>query len=370
MGILWALSDLHLSYAHNREELTKLKAHPDDSLILAGDIGETADHLHLAFSTVKPLFRHIWWIPGNHELYTLPHKHEEKPAKRGVEKYEECVDIAKSYGILTPEDDFEIWDPEEELPLSQKPALPHNPSLTHITRISRTTSSIGRLAMDPLAMKVASREPASGTDSATNSRPTSSNDHTSTKTRALICPIFTLYDYTFRPPEIPRSEALAWAREVGIEATDEHILHPDPYNTRDEWCHDLVKHHHSRLVAARKRADEENLKLIIVNHWPLKEELAQLFSVPRFKLWCGTKLTKNWHREFGAAVVVTGHCHLRRTDWIDGTRFEEVSLGYPKQWAECRDRGMDVNDMLREILPGPADAPESGNMATQWRRHG
>ncbi len=29
----------------------------------------------------------------------------------------------------------------------------------------------------------------------------------------------------------------------------------------------------------------------------------------------------------GARVVVSGHLHTRRTDWIDGVRFEEVSLG-------------------------------------------
>jgi hypothetical protein len=34
--------------------------------------------------------------------------------------------------------------------------------------------------------------------------------------------------------------------------------------------------------------------------------------------------------------VVTGHLHTRRTDIVDGTRFEEVSLGYPRQWDHSR----------------------------------
>jgi hypothetical protein len=37
---------------------------------------------------------------------------------------------------------------------------------------------------------------------------------------------------------------------------------------------------------------------------------------------------------------------VRRTDWRDGTRFEEVSLGYPGQW----DRARGVAGYFREIL--------------------
>ena len=53
---------------------------------------------------------------------------------------------------------------------------------------------------------------------------------------------------------------------------------------------------------------------------------------------------------------MAGHLHVRTTDWIDGVRFEEVSLGYPRHWR--RDRGID--GYLREILPGPAGGPMAG----------
>ena len=43
---------------------------------------------------------------------------------------------------------------------------------------------------------------------------------------------------------------------------------------------------------------------------------------------------------------------MRATRFRDDVRFEEVSLGYPKQWRQ--DRGMLA--YLREILPG-RDAP-------------
>jgi hypothetical protein len=41
-----------------------------------------------------------------------------------------------------------------------------------------------------------------------------------------------------------------------------------------------------------------------------------------------------------------GHLHIPRTTWEDGVRFEEVSLGYPREWR----RGP-LRPPLRRILP-------------------
>jgi hypothetical protein len=49
-------------------------------------------------------------------------------------------------------------------------------------------------------------------------------------------------------------------------------------------------------------------------------------------------------------VAVSGHLHVRRTDRHEGTRFEEVSLGYPHQW----DATKGLAAYLREILLGNA----------------
>src|SRR6266513_69919 len=69
---LYAISDLHLAYKENREALHSLKPHHNDSIILCGDVGETAEHLSLAFAAYTSCFDQVWWCPGNHELYTLP----------------------------------------------------------------------------------------------------------------------------------------------------------------------------------------------------------------------------------------------------------------------------------------------------------
>ena len=72
--------------------------------------------------------------------------------------------------------------------------------------------------------------------------------------------------------------------------------------------------------------------MVFVNHYPLVREPTQILRYPDFALWCGTELTADWHRRFRTAVSVYGHLHIPRTTWYDGVRFEEVSLGYPREW--------------------------------------
>jgi hypothetical protein len=68
---------------------------------------------------------------------------------------------------------------------------------------------------------------------------------------------------------------------------------------------------------------------------------------PEFAQWCGTVRTADWHVRFRTAVVVYGHLHIPRTTWQDGVRFEEVSLGYPREWQRRRL----ASPPLRRIMP-------------------
>lgn len=294
-GRLWAIADLHLSYKTNREELEELRPRPNDGLIICGDVGETPEHLRLAFKKATSCFRNVFWAPGNHELYTLPTQKEH--GLRGEKKYEECVEIAREFDVRTPEDDFMLWEGEGG--------------------------------------------------------------------PCYIAPIFTLYDYSFRPDDVKLEDALNWAKEENIEATDEVLLHPDPYSSRIEWCNAQLARTEKKLAAAISA--EPDTKLIIVGHWPLRQDLVKLFSVPRFSLWCGTKHTEDWHNKYNAKVVVSGHLHVRRTDWRDDTRFEECSMGYPRQWQAIKDHGFGINELMREILPGPPNPPQD-KRDTIWRR--
>ena len=98
--------------------------------------------------------------------------------------------------------------------------------------------------------------------------------------------------------------------------------------------------------------------------WPLRADTIRLFRIPRYAPWCGTELTEDWHTRFNAEVVVTGHLHMRATDWRDGVRFEEVSLGYPRHWKS--ETG--ASGYLRQILPFDGVAPDGGNAGPDWHR--
>jgi len=163
--------------------------------------------------------------------------------------------------------------------------------------------------------------------------------------RTFLVPMFLLFDYSFRPAHVPADLAVAWARESGVVCADERRLDPFPFPTRAAWCHVRCE-----ATEARLRDLPHDAHTILINHWPLRYDLARPPRIPRFSLWCGTTRTHDWARRFNARAVISGHLHLRTTLWRDGTRFEEVSLGYPRDWR--RERGLDW--YLRDVL---SDAP-------------
>jgi 3',5'-cyclic AMP phosphodiesterase CpdA len=164
----------------------------------------------------------------------------------------------------------------------------------------------------------------------------------------VIAPIFQLYDYSFRAPGThTKEESLARAHESGVVCTDEYLLHPDPYPTVDAWCRE-------RVAATTKRLDAlaPGTPLVLASHWPLLREPTDVMWYPEFAQWCGTELTADWHTKYDVVAAVYGHLHIPRTTHHDGVRFEEVSIGYPREW---RRRGH-PRGLLRQILPAPDDS--------------
>lgn len=268
---LLAISDLHLSSSDNRAVLQSLPPHPDDWLILAGDIGETLEHLAFALDTLGERFRQLVWVPGNHDLWTTRSDGSEA---MGEEKYQQQVDLCRQYGVLTPEDPYAV-------------------------------AQFGQ--------------------------------H-----RVRIVPLFLLYDYSFRPAHVAHSEAVTWAELSGVVCADEHLLHTQPYADVTHWCE-------ARCIEAERRLEaiDDELPSVLINHFPLRQDLIWIPRIPRFTIWCGTQRTENWHLRYRAAAVVYGHLHVPSTQYRDGVRFDEVSLGYPRQRQNTRQ----PSDVLREILP-------------------
>jgi predicted phosphodiesterase len=165
---------------------------------------------------------------------------------------------------------------------------------------------------------------------------------------AQIAPLFLLYDYTFgQNVATTREEALRRAYEAGVVCVDEFLLHPDPYPSRQAWCHARVGVTEKRLAAS-----DPELPMVLINHFPLVVEPTAVLRHPEFAQWCGTVRTADWHRRFRAAAVVYGHLHIPRTTWHDGVRFEEVSLGYPRE----RRYRHDQQYAMRQILPAAPHA--------------
>jgi 3',5'-cyclic AMP phosphodiesterase CpdA len=145
--------------------------------------------------------------------------------------------------------------------------------------------------------------------------------------RTAIVPTFVLHDYSFRPNEIEQKDAVEWAAAAGVRCADEDLLDPSPYRSRPEWCEARIAYTRARLEAM-----PDDTRIILVNHWPLRYEHGQPPRIPRFSIWCGTRATETWHRDYSIDTVVYGHLHLRSSTRRDGVAFEEVSLGYPRQW--------------------------------------
>ena len=159
----------------------------------------------------------------------------------------------------------------------------------------------------------------------------------------LVAPLFVGYDYSFREPGVTSKEqALARAYAAGVVCADEVLLHPDPYPSREAWCRARVALTEARLAGLRPdRAEDPGQPL------PAGPEPTDILRYPEFAQWCGTELTADWHRRFHASTVVYGHLHIPRVTWHDGVRFEEVSVGYPREWRP-RPR---PDSWLRRVLP-------------------
>jgi len=171
-----------------------------------------------------------------------------------------------------------------------------------------------------------------------------------------VAPLFVGYDYSFLPEgALTKDEGLAVAEQSGIMCTDEYLLDPDPYPSREEWCWSRVALTEGRLA----RELDPAVPAVLVNHYPLVREPTRILRYPQFAQWCGTVRTADWHTRFNVAAVVYGHLHIPRVTWHDGVRFEEVSVGYPREWERrlLRFGSARRPGLPWQVLPAPAVVP-------------
>ena len=285
---LFAISDLHLDFKVNREALASLPVMRDSGLITGGDLCTSEDHLHHTLDILCARYAKVFWVPGNHELWSSK-RSSDGEMLHGDDKYRHLVEVCREYGVLTPEDPFMTWPDEHG--------------------------------------------------------------------ECLVAPMFIPYDYSFRPDDVTLENAIPWAMESGVLCSDEKLIKTTPYDSIIEWCQARFDYTMERL----NQVDPDK-PLIIVNHFPFRRDLVRVRRIPRFIIWCGTRMTESLHTELNAKAIISGHLHMRATDYRDGVRFEEVSLGYPRDW----DQGKGMQYYLRQILPEPPP-PEDPNAGPIWK---
>ena len=93
---IFATSDIHIDHKENREWLLNLSAfdYKNDLLILGGDISDLTEHIILSFNTLQSRFKHVCFVPGNHDLWLLRNKKTDS-----LTYFHEILQIAADYGI-------------------------------------------------------------------------------------------------------------------------------------------------------------------------------------------------------------------------------------------------------------------------------
>ncbi len=287
-GRLLAVSDLHIGYPENRAYADALSpGDPGDWLIVAGDVGEVFADVGFVLASLANRFAKVIWTPGNHELWTLP---SDPVALRGAARYEALVKVCRRFGVLTPEDEFPVWDGPGG-PVTVAPLF---------TLYDYSFRADGATAADPARRSRRRREVggARGRADRPGSGPLTRDGCTPTRTRRWR-----------------RGAGTWWRRRSGGWP---------PWPGRSCWP---ATGRWSAIPVAALRHQE-------------------------FAPWCGTTLTADWHTRHQVVAAVYGHLHIPRTTRYDGVRFEEVSVGYPREWQRRGTASPAPRVILDGSLPG------------------
>ena len=147
-----------------------------------------------------------------------------------------------------------------------------------------------------------------------------------------VAPLFLLYDYSFLPPGCAtKEEGLAYAHGTGVVCTDEHLLHPDPYPSREAWCRARVAETERRLAELPRRPARRCWST--TTRWSGTPRTS--CGTPSSPCGAAPTLTADWHRRFRVETMVYGHLHIPRTTWHDGRPLRRGVRGLPPRVAHA-----------------------------------
>jgi predicted phosphodiesterase len=92
-----AISDLHTDFRENRMWLEHMPGEPfkDAILIVAGDISDRLDILASTLALLRTKFLHVFYVPGNHELWVR------REAGTSIDKFFRILDLCEALDIRT-----------------------------------------------------------------------------------------------------------------------------------------------------------------------------------------------------------------------------------------------------------------------------
>lgn len=95
-GALYAISDTHCEAKPNMSWLEELPGSPEDTIILAGDIGVEISNLETALRLFVTKYKHVFYCFGNHECWISKHKFNDS-----FEKIAAIRSVCDSLGVRT-----------------------------------------------------------------------------------------------------------------------------------------------------------------------------------------------------------------------------------------------------------------------------
>lgn len=97
---VFVVSDLHTDYSENMCWVKSLssRTHDKDVLVVAGDVAETYTNFLLTMSILKDKFRHVFFVPGNHDLWL---RREKTDYLGSLDKLDKLLDACLKLGVET-----------------------------------------------------------------------------------------------------------------------------------------------------------------------------------------------------------------------------------------------------------------------------
>jgi len=95
---VYAISDVHTDFRDNFAQLEQLSRldYGADALVVAGDVSHEPEVLRRTFHLFLQRFRHVFFVPGNHELWT-----RNGEGTNSIQKFEAVLRLCESMGVHT-----------------------------------------------------------------------------------------------------------------------------------------------------------------------------------------------------------------------------------------------------------------------------